>query len=94
MKKNSQYLIIPIIQGLGGFAIWFNKINLPDTMTITQAFMFMVFAIMIVILPRLFWILISSYIINLSKYIFYRLHGDEIISLCLYPFFVYESKKM
>lgn len=91
MKKNSRYLILPFIQGVGGFLLWFSRIDLPETMSVIGAVMFIVFAIIIVLIPRLLWILISSYIINLSKYVYYRLNGDEIISLCLYPFFYYKS---
>lgn len=93
MLKNSQYLILPFIQGVGGFILWFSQINLPETMPVYKAVMFLLFAVLVILIPRLIWILISSYIINLSKYIFYRLNGNRIISVCLYPFFVCESKK-
>lgn len=93
MKKNSRYLILPLIQGVGAFVLWFGQISLPEAMTVIESIIFIVLSVILVLIPRLLWILISSYIINLSKYIFYRVNGDEIISICLYPFFVFESKK-
>lgn len=93
MRKNSKYLILPLIQGVGGAIIFVSQICLPKTMTIFEAIMFILVVIAVVLIPRLIWIWISSYVINISKYFFYRLKGDEIISFCLYPFFYYKSKK-
>lgn len=93
MKRNSKYLVLPFIQGMGGFFLLFNQISLPKTMTKIEAVCFVLFVVAVILIPRLIWILISSYIINISKFIFYRLNKDEIISFCLFPFFVYQSKK-
>lgn len=93
MKKNLKYLILPSIQGLGATIIFFCEISLPDEMIIYEAGIFLISLIMGFLLLRLGIILISSYIINLTKFIIYKIRKENIISLCFYPIFVYEGKK-
>lgn len=93
MKNNSRYLIFPCIQGGVGFFLLYRQVRLPETMSQIDAICFVIFVVVMLLIPRILCIAISSYIINISKYIFYKINGDTIISICMFPFFVYKSQK-
>ena len=41
MRQNSKYFIIPLIQGVGGFVLWFSQITLPESMAVCEAILFL-----------------------------------------------------
>lgn len=95
MNKNTKYYILPGIQGIGAVIFFLQKIELPNEMALKDAILLIVFLAFNILLFRIIWILLSSYIINISKIIIYRIEKREIISYCIFPVFSskYNEKK-
>lgn len=96
MKKNGKYLILPGIQAAGvGLAFFIYTANLPEEdkqMSVYMALALIVSVVLFTLLIRLSWILVSSYIINISKLLIYKLKNEDVISVCLWPIFIYKNK--
>lgn len=71
MKKNMKYLILPILQGAGVcVAFFYHTAQFPEETAIPlykAAFLILV-TVLFGLLLRLFWILLSSYIINIHHF--------------------------
>lgn len=93
MKKNLKYLILPCIQALEAVLLFFHEINLPSEISIYAAVIFLVCLSLGILLLRLAVILILSYIINVTKFIIYKIRKEDVISFCFYPLLVYKGKK-
>ena len=91
-KKGKEYLVLAGIQGIGAVLIYLHNYNWPETMSLFQACTFTVLLAIGILLFRLMWICISSYVINISKYCYYKITGEEIVSFCIWPFFWTSSK--
>ena len=96
MKKNGKYLILPGIQAAGiGLAFFIYTSNLPEEdkqMSVYMALALIAAVVLFTLLIRLSWILLSSYIINISKLLIYKLKNEDVISICLWPVFIYKKK--
>lgn len=96
MKRNGKYLILPSIQGLGVAVIfWMTAVHVPkDTrVPLAQVGLIMLQAVLFMVIGRMGFILLSSYIINISKIIYYKINKKIIISGCLFPVF-WQNKKI
>lgn len=91
-KKGKEYLALAGIQGIGTVLIYLHDYNWPETMSLIQAITFVMTLAMGILFMRLMWICMSSYVINLSKYCYYRITKQEIITFCIWPFFWTNSK--
>lgn len=90
MKRNGKYLILPSIQGLGVAVIfWMTAVHVPEDTRIplAQVGLIMLQVVLFMIIGRMGFILLSSYIINISKIIYYKINKKTIISECLFPVF-------
>lgn len=91
-KKGKEYLALAGIQGIGAVLIYLYDYNWPETMSLIQAGTFIIRIALCVLVFRLIWICISSYVINISKYCYYKITGEDIVSVCIWPFFWTDSK--
>lgn len=93
-NENYKYYTWPTLQAIGTVLLSFHYLEIPDEMTLSliEAIALMVGIPLIVLLLRLAWIIISSYIINLSKLLIYKLSKQQIVSICLFPFFYSRGK--
>lgn len=91
-KKGKEYLLLAGIQGIGAVLIGLTDYNWPETMSLMQACTFIAVLAIGILVFRLLWICLSSYIINISKYFYYKVTGEEIVTFCIWPFFWTNSK--
>ena len=89
--KTRKQLIFPALQALiTPYAII--KMNLPYEISKITALFVILRSVLILLALRLFWIFISSYIINISKLAIYFLKREKIISICLFPIYYFKGR--
>lgn len=91
-KKGKEYLVLAGIQGAGATLIYLYDYNWPETMSLREAISFVALFAIGILLMRLIWICISSHVINISKYCYYKITKEEIVTVCVWPFFWVNSK--
>ena len=73
-KNGIESLVLAGIQGIGTVVIYLWDYNWPQTMAVAQAIAFVMLVAIGILLMRLLWICISSYVINVSKYLYYNMY--------------------
>lgn len=91
-KKSTEYLVLAGMQGIGTTVIYLHDYNWPETMTVPQALAFIMLLAIGILFMRLAWICMSSYVINISKYLYYRITKEDVITACIWPFFWTNSR--
>lgn len=86
-KNGIESLVLAGIQGIGTVVIYLWDYNWPQTMAVAQAIAFVMLVAIGILLMRLLWICISSYVINVSKYLYYKITKEDIVTACFWPLF-------